>query len=178
MTNSLTNRQQSGFTLIELIVVVVIIGVMASFAVLSISLGHSDEVKQEARRLQALVEIAAQESLLTGGDIGIRFNEQGYGFYTYSTQGGKPEWVPLEEDEHLSKPRELSDLIELELYVEGRYMDIGEELEKGTHVYLFSSGEITPFVLTFSERETGHGYHLIGSITGKLKLQKIDLEDA
>ncbi|VAW85306.1 hypothetical protein MNBD_GAMMA18-1747, partial [hydrothermal vent metagenome] len=40
-------KSQSGFTLIELIVVVVIIGVMASFVVLSIGLGHSDEVKQE-----------------------------------------------------------------------------------------------------------------------------------
>lgn len=171
-------KPQSGFTLIELIVVVVIIGVMASFVVLSIGLGHNDEVKQEARRLHALIELAAQESVLSGRELGIRFKGQEYRFYTLDYEGKKPEWRPLVDDDHLSEARELPEQIELELYVEGSIIDIGKPLEKGVHVFLLSSGEMTPFELLIKQYESGLVYYLTGSITGKLTLRLNDADDA
>ncbi len=172
-----SRRPQSGFTLIELIVVVVIIGVMASFVVLSIGLGHSDEVKQEARRLHALIELAAQESELSGRELGIRFEEQKYHFYSLDYEGEKPVWRPLTDDDHLSGARELPEQIELELYVEGSITDISKPLEKGVHVFLLSSGEMTPFELLIKQHESGLVYYLTGSITGKLALQLEGVDD-
>ena len=149
----------------------------SSDLVLSIGLGHSDEVKQEARRLHALIELAAQESVLSGRELGIRFKEQEYRFYTLDYEGKKPEWRPLVDDEHLSEARELSEQIELELYVEGSIIDIDKPLEKGVHVFLLSSGEMTPFELLIKQHESGLVYYLTGSITGKLTLQLEGVDD-
>ncbi len=170
-------KSQSGFTLLELIVVVVIIGVMASFVVLSIGLGHSDEVKQEARRLHALIDLAAQESMLSGRELGVRFKEQEYRFYSQVYEDKKLVWRPLTDDEHLSEARELPEQIELELYVEGSIVDLDKPLE-WVHITLLSSGEIIPFELLIKQYESGLVYYLTGSITGKLTLRLNDADDA
>lgn len=176
MSPHLTNSSR-GFTLIELMVVMVIIGVMAGFAVLSMGIGKRDEVHHEAKRLAALIEIAIQESLLSGQELGLRFSDHGYEFYTLGVVEDKPKWVPLQDDEHLSQPRELPESIELELYVEGNYVDLQNTLLKGVHVYLLSSGEITPFALEFRHLESELIYQLQGAITGAMKLEKLAGDD-
>ncbi len=178
MADTASRRAQAGFTLLELLVVIAIIGIMASFVVLSVGLGHSDEVKQESRRVQALIELAAQESLMSGREFGIRFDPHGYSFYTLNVGEEKSEWLPVVDDEHLSQPRKLPEQIELELYVEGSIVAIEKPLEKGVHVFLLSSGEMTPFELLIKQYESGQVYYLTGSITGKLALQLDDAGDA
>lgn len=172
MLNGPIANRQTGFTLIELIVVVVIIGVMAGFATLSIGLGHSDEVKQEARRLQALMEIAAQESLLSGRDLGMLFTENSYQFYSWELVDEKFNCVPIVDDEHLSEPRELSEQMELELYVEGSIVDFAKKPDIGCHLLLLSSGELTEFELLIQQYDSDLSYQLVGSITGQLALRQ------
>ena len=59
------SRQQAGFTLLEMMVVVVIIGIIMSFATLSIGGGdrRADELKREAQRFMALLELASSEAI-------------------------------------------------------------------------------------------------------------------
>ena len=60
-----------GFTLLELLVVLVILAVIAATAVLSVgTLGSDDQIDREARRLVALLQLATEESLFSGRDLG------------------------------------------------------------------------------------------------------------
>ena len=176
MTSTFAPRQ-TGFTLIELMVVMVIIGVMAGFVVLSLGIGSRDEVHEEAKRFEALVEIAIQESLLSGRELGVVFSEHGYGFHSPEIVEDKIKWLPLQGDDHLGQVRELPESIELELEVEDRYFDIQKELEEGAHIYLYSSGEISPFTLEFRQLDSDVIYQLRGVITGKTQLQKLGSDD-
>ncbi len=55
----------SGFTLLELLVVLVIIGIVSSFAVLSTGLAtHDKPLDKEAQRLLALMQMAGEEAVL------------------------------------------------------------------------------------------------------------------
>ncbi len=175
---SLKNRT-AGFTLIELIVVIIIIGIMAGFAVLSIGLGHSDEVKQEARRLKALIELAAQESLLTDEDYGVVFSEKGYQFGTWAKEEEKYRCLAIGDDEHLTAPRELSDQFELELYLDDSLVDFSEEPPAGCHLLLLSDGEMVPddFELIIRQVDSSLFYRLTGSITGQLTLEQQGEDD-
>ncbi|MEL6753318.1 MAG: type II secretion system minor pseudopilin GspH [Pseudomonadota bacterium] len=61
----------AGFSMVELMVVVFIIGLVASFIVLSAP-APRDELEQEAQRVSALLQQAADEALVSGQPYGIR----------------------------------------------------------------------------------------------------------
>ena len=75
------SKIQSGFTLIELIIVIVIVGIMASLATITVG-DHKQELLQtEAKRFQALFVLARQEAVLQSLHLGMRFSKNGYQFY-------------------------------------------------------------------------------------------------
>ena len=51
-----------GFTLLEIMVVLVLVGIITSFALLSVGGGPRERLAEEARRLAALVELHQQEA--------------------------------------------------------------------------------------------------------------------
>lgn len=77
----MTVRRQRAFTLIEVMVVITIIGVMASMIVVSISLGDPRrELLHEAERLRTVLALAAEEAVIQQVELGAEFTESGYRF--------------------------------------------------------------------------------------------------
>ena len=74
-----------GFTLIEIMVVIVIIGVVVSFITLAINNGGSTPQLQqeEAQRLASLLTLANQEAILQAKELGVAFTSEGYRFYEW-----------------------------------------------------------------------------------------------
>ena len=81
MTNA---GRRSGFSLIEILVVIVIIGIVSSVALLSLGLlGDDRELQTEARRLISLVEVAQDEAVMQGRELGLEFMAHSYRFVEY-----------------------------------------------------------------------------------------------
>lgn len=78
-----TTRHEAGLTLVEMLVVLAIVGVMAGVVVLSAgsSSGRGPEV--EARRLAARLELAADETMVTGRAIAFVRGANGYRFVAW-----------------------------------------------------------------------------------------------
>ena len=142
----------AGFTLIEVMVVVLIIGITVSMAMLSIGSGELP-VQTEARRLQVLLGLVREESILQGRNLGLRFKADGYQFFALSGE----HWLPLEEDSML-RPREMPSDLRLELEAEGEKFeffpadddkkeDKDAKQDDAPQVYFLSSGEVSPFNL-------------------------------
>lgn len=114
-TPAASGLTQQGFTLLELLVVVVIVGVLVTFATLSISnRAVNDKLETEAKRLQQLFEIAGEDAELQGIEIGFVFTPQGYLFVAAQDQ----QWLPLDEGPLRARP--LPPPMRLWVQVDGR----------------------------------------------------------
>lgn len=144
-TPRLRGRYARGFTLVELMVVIVIIGVMLSMAVLSIGDGgRSARIETEARRLATLIDLAGEEAILNGRELGLYFGESAYRFLAFDGS----QWLPVTDDP-LLKERPVPEAIALELVLEGLPVALDDEAPEvlTPHLMFASSGERTPFVL-------------------------------
>src|SRR3546814_7470170 len=97
-------------------VVVFIIGIRVTCATLSISSRVlSDQLENEAQRLQALFEMAGEDAEMHGMEVGFVHTDVGYAFLATSPEG---RWVPITTDP--LRTREVKATITLDLHVEGR----------------------------------------------------------
>ena len=68
-----------GFTLVEMLVALVIMGLLAATVVLTWPAGSA--LRDDAAALAARATLAAEESILSGTAMGLDVNAQGYAFY-------------------------------------------------------------------------------------------------
>ena len=155
-----------GFTLIEVMVVVIIIGVLINYV--AISFGRNtpaDELKDEARRLTSLIELASEEALLRSVLIGVDITEESYGFLRLNE--GKWETV----SDSLFRERRLPDEVELSI---ASSLQEGDDEEKRTpEIILMNSGEMTSFELKISSEQSESYYRLSGNEIGELSLEHV-----
>jgi general secretion pathway protein H len=141
-----STRSSLGFTLIELLVVLVIIGIMASFAVLQFGDRGSDLVNEESARLKTLIRVAREEAILQGREYALAFNKTGYAFYSDEEDSG--DWQPVQSDPAL-RERLMPDELKLSLVLEDQLLELEKDLPKKPPIFIMSSGEITPFSISF-----------------------------
>lgn len=170
----------TGFTLFELLVVILIIGVMLTFAVLSIgSRALDDRLETEARRLQQLLVLAADEAVLHGAEVGFRQTVEGYDFLTPDPTSpvGTLVWMPVTDDPAL-RARRIEEPFFLELRVEDRPVLPADSATGGQspvpQVLLSSSGETTAFSLRIRARNYGPYFLLQSNLMGQMTLERKD----
>jgi|AntRauTorcE11898_2_1112593.scaffolds.fasta_scaffold00538_7 general secretion pathway protein H len=165
-------RIARGFTLIELIVVILLVGLVVSFAVLSVG-GPSPRQTQheEARRLLARMDLAREEAVMQARSLGVRFERDGYLFY--GMRDGQ--WRMLEQG-GLIDPHELPEAIFIDVEIEGLDVELfgaddtaedgdggdeGDEEAVGPQLFFLAGGEIVPdFSIRILSADTDTEYRI------------------
>jgi general secretion pathway protein H len=145
-----------GFTLIEILVVVVIIGVLSAGLLLSVSLagGTDRELEKEGTRLFDLLNYAREQSELQTREYGVIFQDDSYEFVSYDVH--RTVWRSVFEDDVLIL-RKLPYGLNVKLKVETRPVVLkkpADAKDKTPQVMIFSSGDLTQFEVTL-ERDGG-----------------------
>jgi len=176
--------RRSGFSLIELLVVITIIGIVMSIALLSIGLlGDDRDLQTEGRRMIALVRVAQDDATMQGREFGLEITANAYRFVEYDPLLSL--WVELIGDDTL-RMRTLPEDYEFDLFLEGQrvlldlepapfddpdeedsYSDITENY--APHIMIFSSGDMTPFELHILRTGGDMAVVLEGNLLGDVK---------
>ncbi|MBC3765867.1 type II secretion system minor pseudopilin GspH [Neptunicella marina] len=166
-------RRTAGFTLLEIMVVLLIIGISVTVVLLNVNgPERKDQLKQQAERFKALCTMASEYAILNQRQLGLRVEPNSYYFVVLDDE---QKWQLIENNK-LFAEHKLADDFTLELnlddlpwqqddnlFDQGVFDEtlsvsddetsIGDEEEKPLpppQVWLFSSGDITPFSLTFT----------------------------
>ncbi len=116
--NRAARRLPAGFTLIELMVVIVIIGLVAAATLLSLGgRGKDSQLEQERDRLAALIDYVRERAALQTVEYGLRCEQGGFRFLMYDNRQAR--WLEDPLDDAL-RPRKLPAGLEVALVIEGR----------------------------------------------------------
>ena len=169
ITNKTKTKQSlTGFTLIEVMVVIVLIGLMASAVQFTFNGNDPDKVlDKESQRFSAIFNTAAEYSMLNNIELGLMVEDNTYQFLAFDGEAWVrtsdtpflapytlPETVaivltlddlPLDEPPLINVLHEENEASELEF--SGSELDEEEKLIP--QVYILSGGDLTPFTLRF-----------------------------
>jgi general secretion pathway protein H len=110
--------RHAGFTLLEILVVVMIIGILTAGVLLSLNFAGKDtQLETESKRLLSLMNYARDQAELQTRDFGIVFGQHGYEFVVYDVRTGA--WRTVDEDEAL-RERDMPSGLEFQLVVDAR----------------------------------------------------------
>lgn len=145
-------RRSRGFSLMEIMVVVAIIGLVSAMVLITFSSNRRDtELDKEAERLDALFSYVREQAELQTRDYGFRINDRAYSFVVFDVLGN--EWRPVEEDEAL-RERNFPEGISPTVVVEGRKLVLDsrkKEIEDySPQVLVFSNGDLSSFEVELS----------------------------
>jgi general secretion pathway protein H len=169
-----------GFTLIEMLVVVVIIGILATSLVLSLGdTGRDRAMEQERDRLSALIAYAREQGDLQTLEFGLRLTPNGYRFVVFDTRNNV--WVPDDLDDSL-RARTLPDGLSFSLVLEGRpvVLDPADTRQLGAgsadvspQILLFSNGDLNSFELSIRRAAANRSVTLRSTESGKVQVGDI-----
>jgi general secretion pathway protein H len=173
-------RRWRGFTLIEMLVVVVIIGVLATAMVLSLGdTGRDRAMEQERDRLTALMAYVREQGALQTLEYGLHLTPAGYRFTVYDNRNNA--WMQEDLDDIL-RPRTLPDGLSFTLVLEGRpvVLDPPDSRQLGAttpdvspQIMLFSNGDLNSFELTIRRATANRSVTLRSTETGKIEVGDI-----
>jgi general secretion pathway protein H len=165
--------RSKGFTLVEILVVMLIIAAVISLTVLSVNTtGRDSQLDEESRRIEGLVGLLHERALLEGRDFGLRIEPAAYEFVSYDTRRNR--WLMMDQEREF-RHRELPKGISFQLQLDSQTVVI-KAIDRnltsgdppGPQVAIAASGEGTPFRLILLRDATQAKAVVDGDAMGKV----------
>lgn len=138
-----------GFSLLEMLIVIMVIGILYSLAGSMLNLSVSDPLNEEVSRLQTRVLMAQDESIVRSQALALGFSDTGYAFFA---QDEHMQWQPVQQDALLGNYA-FRGGYEPTLYLQGQEVALPAASRIRPQVFILPTGEMMPF--EWRLRDTG-----------------------
>lgn len=148
-----------GFTLIEILIVIVIIGITIGFALIAFGdFGESRRILFSAEQLASTLKLAQQQAILETSTLGLRIDNNGYQILKFQNPSS---WVPISN----------KGIFKFTYFPKNTVLTFKTNTKFSPNspaIIINASGEMTPFTLGFSTNKETVMTLLIGNRDGSL----------
>jgi general secretion pathway protein H len=165
-------KKNNGFTLIEIIVVVLIIGLVSGYVIINVKAFQFERsVESEASRLEQLLRYASSQAVVNSQDLGVYLNSEGYKFFIY----GKNSWKELHKNSQLRfhafyKNLALEIIADDQMAVPENSGNVSSRDVLTPQIIFASSGEINKFEIGLYDESESVGYKVRLSNQGAIEI--------
>lgn len=161
--------RQAGYTLIELIIVVFIIGLASSMILLRSSSIHFErKVTAFAQQLTSFIQVCQQQAILQPAVIGVVVQSDAFQAY-YFVDDEPPHWQALAARDSFWQVRTIPTDISL-LFTASAPINVPG---LAPQIIIQPSGDLVPFSIDIGYRDAPAHYRLIGNQAGEIYLQEL-----
>jgi len=149
---------QRGFTLIEILVVVLIISITLGFAMLSFGdFGEKRRIITAARHFAHYISYVRQEAMLESSTLGVRVNQQGY------------EALRLREP---NRWQSIRGVFHYQAFPTHMILQVKQphQVNRAPMIIIDAAGDMTPFAISFGTTQQPQLIDVIGKIDGSIKV--------
>lgn len=162
-----------GFTLIEVLIVLLIISIVTSVALLTVSHNKNKQLESFANELAQLMTLAKEQAILQPAVLGLSLKENTFQFVVYksSSDDKKQAWVTL--DDKLLGVHTIPSDFQVNVEVSGMSATpsdhTDDEASNNTpQVVISTNGGMTPFTIYVGKKGQKPRYAIRGDIDGNV----------
>ncbi len=135
---------KQGFTLIEILIVIVIIGITVGFALIAFGdFGASKKIMFSAEQLANNIRLAQQQAILESSTLGIRINNDSYQILKFNNQ---TKWLPVSS----------KGIFKVNYFPQNTVIILktnNKPINGAPAIVINASGDITPFTISFGSNK-------------------------
>ena len=156
-------KTAKGFTLFEIIVVVIIVSISASAILFSTSLiSGSSDLKILGNDLSKTMRLLYQEAIFENKNFAISLNHQGFKVLEYDGQ----DWA--ESQQSFFRKVKFNESQQSNLIIENLLVESVEQSNPVPHILILSSGEMTPFEWQILDSNAKTSITIFGDFLGNI----------
>ncbi len=152
--------RQRGFTLLEILVVVTLLGFVLGIATLNVGGNEARELRLFVRHAHAVLELAAEEAELQSTQLGLRVDNSSLRFVAFDVVENS--WQALQDKpfQPLEVPAQVQVKLDVEDFAGQEDTLLGDGGEQQPQIVFLSSGETTAYTLLLQPAR-GEAYRLL-----------------
>ncbi len=157
-------RRVKGFTLIEILIVIVIISIVSGVALVTLSSNKTKQLENLAKQLTHLITLAESEAMLQPCTLGLAFYHHSFQFFNYKPHEKNPWQAIVTGSLGLHN---IPEHVQLTL----RVNDEGKALDGKPYIFISESGDITAFTITIASIGHKPAYVVRGDASGNVQTE-------
>lgn len=154
-------HHQHGFTLIEVLVVLVIVAIITGVAVMAFgNFGRTRTEKIRVETFVRMIAVAQSQAIFTPAVIGLNISPEGYQFFQWQKNRKHAAWQVLKES-ILYQPEAFSGLLKADVKKIAHYDPVQNQHADKPLILFLPGGYVTPFTVQL----VGKDHHFLVSVS-------------